>query len=85
MPDNAAELLAISTLAGTIAWVGLSDASLEGTFMTSYNVTATFLPWAVGEPDNNGNQDCVSAIVGGVTIETDLCATAQVAVCECVP
>jgi hypothetical protein len=84
VPDNAAELQAISTFAGADAWIGISDAQLEGSYVT-YNMPATFLPWAANEPDNNGNQDCVRALAGGTTIETQLCATASVAVCECVP
>lgn len=85
VPEDAAQLQAISTLAGTDAWIGIYDAPLEGTYITSYNVPATFLPWAADEPDNVGNQDCVRALVGGATIETQLCATESVAVCECVP
>lgn len=85
VPGNADELQAISTLAGTDAWIGIYDAPLEGSYITSYNELATFLPWAADEPDNMGNQDCVRALVGGVAIETQLCATASVAVCECVP
>lgn len=85
VPGDAAELQAISTLAGTDAWIGIYDAPLEGNYITSYNEPATFLPWAESEPDNMGNQDCVRALAGGVAIETQLCATASVAVCECIP
>ena len=85
VPGNAAELQAISMLAGTDAWIGIYDAPLEGSYITSYNEPAMFLPWAANEPDNNGNQDCVRALVGGLAIETQLCATASIAVCECVP
>lgn len=85
VPGDAAQLQAISTLAGTDAWIGIYDAPLEGTYITSYNEPATFLPWAENEPDNKSNQDCVRALAGGLVIETQLCATASVAVCECVP
>lgn len=85
VPGNAAELQAISKLAGTDAWIGIYDAPLEGSYITSYNEPATFLPWGPGEPDNMGNQDCVRALADGQFIETQLCAMASVAVCECVP
>lgn len=85
VPANADELKAISNLAGTDAWIGIYDAPLEGTYITSYNQPATYLPWAENEPDNMGNQDCVRALAGGVAIETQLCATESVAVCECIP
>ena len=85
VPGDAAELQAISTLAGTDAWIGIYDAPLEGTYITSYNQPATFLPWGPGEPDNKANQDCVRALAGGEAIETQLCATESIAVCECVP
>lgn len=85
VPGDAAELQAISMLAGGDAWIGIYDAPLEGSYITSYNEPATFLPWAESEPDNMGNQDCVRALAGGLAIETQLCATASLAVCECVP
>jgi hypothetical protein len=85
LPDNAAELQAISTLASAPSWLDISDASLEGNYVSSGNVTATFLPWAASEPDNAGNQDCVRALLGGLLIETEQCTTLSVAVCECVP
>ncbi len=85
VPGDAAELQAISTLAGTDAWIGIYDAPLEGSYITSYNQPATFLPWAENEPDNMGNQDCVRALAGGLAIETQKCATESIAVCECVP
>jgi hypothetical protein len=85
LPDTAAELQAISTLAAAPSWIDISDASLEGSYVASGNVAATFLPWAASEPDNSGNQDCVRALLGGLFIETQQCSTPAVAVCECVP
>lgn len=85
VPRDADELRAISTLAGTDAWIGIYDAPLEGSYITSYNEPATYLPWGPGEPDNAGNQDCVRALAGGEFIETQLCSMSSVAVCECLP
>ena len=85
LPDNAAELQAISTLAAAPSWLDISDASLEGNYVSSGNVAATFLPWAASEPDNSGNQDCVRALLGGLFVETQQCSSLSVAVCECAP
>ena len=85
IPDDAAELAAILTLAEASAWVGISDAATEGVFVTVLGVPATFLPWAPGEPDNQGNQDCVRALSPAATFETLGCAIPAIAVCECAP
>jgi hypothetical protein len=85
IPDNEAELLAISALAGENYWIGISDLVEEGTFVTVLGALATYLPWAPGEPDNAGNQDCVRARVTAPLIETANCGTQAVAICECVP
>ena len=43
-------------------WIGGSDLYVEGTFTwTSDNSTMGYVNWhPPSEPDNNGNQDCVS-------------------------
>ncbi|MBA2541681.1 MAG: C-type lectin domain-containing protein [Deltaproteobacteria bacterium] len=83
VPDDLAELAAIVAIAGGDAWIGISDAATEADYMTVLGAGATFLPWAPSEPDNAGNQDCVRS--KGATIETALCGTPAIAVCECVP
>lgn len=83
VPDDEVELAAIVAVGGGDAWIGISDAAAEGSYMTVLGAMATFLPWAAGEPDNAGNQDCVRS--KGTTIETALCGTPVIAVCECVP
>jgi hypothetical protein len=83
VPDDEVELAAIVAIGGGDAWIGISDAAAESDYMTVLGASATFLPWAVGEPDNAGNQDCVRS--KGTTIETALCGTPTIAVCECVP
>ena len=85
IPNDAAELQALLALALTDAWVGISDASTEGVYVDSHGQTSTFLPWAPGEPDNNGNQDCVLARAATATIATEHCGLEAVAICECEP
>lgn len=82
IPEDDVELAALIAFAGT-QWVGISDAALEGTFVTVLGAPATFLPWAAGEPDNAGNQDCVRA--AGTKLETAGCGGTLPAVCECAP
>ena len=84
IPNNTAELMAITGLNGSNkTWVGINDIVTEGSYQTSLNMPAVFLPWANGEPDNNGNQDCVAGT--GMTISTEDCGQTFKAVCECTP
>jgi hypothetical protein len=83
IPDDDAELAALIAIAGGELWIGISDAAAEGVYVTVQGGAATFLPWASGEPDNQGNQDCVRT--KGAGIETATCGAPAVAVCECTP
>ena len=86
-PDDDTELVAINMLAGAIEiWVGVSDQTTEGTFVTSRGAAATFLPWETGEPDNApaGGADCVRSSATGMYAD-DRCSTLRRAVCECEP
>lgn len=87
IPDDATELMAITTAGGAArTWVGIDDRTAEGTFVTSKGMAATFLPWASGEPNNGGNQDCVAALMASPNIATDSCDQNMFpAVCECEP
>jgi hypothetical protein len=86
IPDDMMELQAITTAAANQAWVGISDIMTEGTFRTVKGATATYLPWAAGEPDDAmGGQDCVSALMTAPNIQTDKCSDTLPAVCECEP
>jgi hypothetical protein len=82
-PADAAELTAITTLAGANVWIGVSDSATEGTFLTVLGGTP-YVPWAAGEPDNGGNQDCVEATTTG-EVDTLTCSSQRIAVCECEP
>lgn len=43
---------------GTI-WIGLNDATTEGTFVWYDQSPVVYTNWASGEPNQNGNEDCV--------------------------
>jgi hypothetical protein len=87
IPDDATELGALDTFAGATAsyWIGVDDMGMEGVFLTVKGATATFLPWATGEPDNAMNSDCVSAITAAAQFQDDKCNTQYAAICECEP
>jgi hypothetical protein len=91
IPDDAAELMAITTKAGAArTWIGINDIQTEGTYVTVKGPVATFVPWdtANGEPDNPasmGGEDCVSALMATPNIATDRCTITFPAVCECEP
>jgi hypothetical protein len=85
VPNDAGELTALRTLADNTFWIGVHDRLTEGMFVTVPTDTlATFLPWAAGEPDDVGIQDCAAATA--TTISTEACdAAARPFVCECEP
>jgi hypothetical protein len=85
VPDDAAELANLATVASAPFWIGLDDKATEGTFVTQKNAAATFLPWKTGEPDDGPPaEDCVNA-VSAIEIATDRCGSKRSAVCECEP
>jgi len=85
VPDNAAELVNLATAAVTTPfWVGLEKGP-GITFVTQKNnAVATFLPWAMGQPNTSGLKDCVNGI-STTEIATDKCNVQNTAVCECEP
>lgn len=68
----------VRTLTNNTFWIGLNDLNTEGNFVWSNGDPVTYTNWAVGEPNNNNNEDVVEmspvtglwndAKVGGVTI-----------------
>eukprot|EP00640_Fibrocapsa_japonica_P007384 CAMPEP_0113949828 /NCGR_PEP_ID=MMETSP1339-20121228/77778_1 /TAXON_ID=94617 /ORGANISM="Fibrocapsa japonica" /LENGTH=190 /DNA_ID=CAMNT_0000957435 /DNA_START=26 /DNA_END=595 /DNA_ORIENTATION=- /assembly_acc=CAM_ASM_000762 len=42
------------------AWIGLVDMFEEGDFKLLDGTSPSFTHWAPGQPDNNGDQDCVA-------------------------
>ena len=86
VPEDAAELANIGMVAGgTPFWVGVDDIVVKGTFVTQTGMTATFLPWAMNEPDqSNPPKRCVE-VLSTMEFATDRCGNGHIAVCECEP
>ena len=70
MTEKAAELLGN----GTTLWLGGTDAAIEGTwtwpdgdaFWADGPVSGRYSAWAVGEPNNSGNEDCLQLQATGM-------------------
>jgi hypothetical protein len=84
IPDDGTELSAILTLAGGNTWVGVDDLAMHGTFVTVLGGTATYLPWAAGQPSGPAGSDCVQAMTAD-TYDVKRCSNGMIAVCECEP
>jgi len=85
VPDDANELAAVVTLAGTAIWVGVTDTAVEGTFKTVLGVPATYLPWAAGQRDDKApGEDCVQAALTNLYSD-ERCNLSARTVCECAP
>lgn len=84
IPDDAAELADLATIASPPFWIGVDDLAARGMFMTVKDVRAGFLPWAAGEPSTRSGADCVRAS-SATQIATDLCSIKRAAICECEP
>ncbi len=86
IPDDLAELQAISTLATDEVWVGISDTATENAFLTVKGVPATFLPWDNNQPDDQGpGEDCVIIHRQSSKLRDERCSDRFRAVCECEP
>jgi hypothetical protein len=85
IPDDAAELVNLATVATAPFWIGLDDKAAEDTFVTQKGAVATFTPWQMDQPDDDQpGEDCVSA-VSGTEITDERCGGRKAAVCECEP
>lgn len=89
IPDDMAELVGITTLAGAgRTWIGVNDIVTENAFLTVKGPAQTYLPWdlASGEPTDSGpGEDCVTALNTAPLFATDRCGDQFPTVCECEP
>jgi hypothetical protein len=87
IPDDAGELMAINGLFmfSNTYWVGVGDAATEGVYLNVKGDPQTFLPWAGGQPNNNGDSDCVEVNRFDRTFNDTRCGGQNRAVCECEP
>jgi hypothetical protein len=91
IPGDAAEVAAIEAfVANATLWIGISDLETEDTFVDVRGATATFLPFAAGEPDSNpGFGDCLAMSGPALRFFDDDCQVVPLAgalhraVCEC--
>ncbi|XP_063814829.1 pulmonary surfactant-associated protein D-like isoform X2 [Pseudophryne corroboree] len=61
-PKNAEENKAISNIAqhyNTLAYLGITDMKTEGTFRYQNGEVVTYSNWNTGEPNQQGEEDCV--------------------------
>jgi hypothetical protein len=82
--DSAVEVAAMQLYAPTrngYYTVGLSDTAAEGTWVTAKMSAATYLPWALGQPDGGDQQDCVVTSAG--LLYDYYCTVQWPSVCEC--
>lgn len=49
--------VASTVLGGNLAWIGLNDVAVEGTFVWSNGEPVVYTNWGAGEPNNAGNED----------------------------
>ena len=77
--SDAAEVQLAATAPG---WIGLSDQVTEGTFVTVTNELGDQRPWASGQPDNTGDEDCTRIQSNG-TLDDDQCGNSRFYTCEC--
>lgn len=84
IPDDQPELDGLVGLAATSIWVGIDDLQTEGTYRTVIGQVATFLPFAVSEPDGTPLQNCLFADDQS-QLHDQSCSSNLPAICECEP
>lgn len=88
IPDDQTELTALSVKAQQQPyWIGVGDLQTEGMYVTVKSTPQTFLPWAPGEPDNDGpgEEDCVLTLAANSQFDDVRCTRQFRAICECEP
>ena len=82
VPDDATENNYIGSLISSETWMGLTDSASEGTWIRSDNgEVATYYNWSPGEPNNDGNQDCVK-LYTTYRWDDDYCTKSKASICE---
>ncbi|XP_018411419.1 PREDICTED: mannose-binding protein C-like [Nanorana parkeri] len=87
MPRNAAENSAVEKVVNiregsNMAFLGISDSQLEGTFKYSTGETVNFTNWRSGEPNNSGDaEDCVEILGSGQWNDVP-CSNQYLVICE---
>ena len=63
-------------------WIGLSDTAVEGTYVWTDGLEATYTDWDNGEPSALRNEDCVRLISGVGVWRDDNCYRKRAYICE---
>ena len=80
IPDDLVESNALDSLANNDAWLGITDAAMEGTWLTVRGTAQTFFRWAP-QPDGGVAENC-AFIRDGAWQDVD-CALTKPYICEC--
>ncbi|XP_074816040.1 mannose-binding protein-like [Natator depressus] len=83
-PRNQAENTALQEIvkASEQTYLGISDVQTEGKFVYLNGEPVTYTNWNTGEPNNNGNEDCVVMYDNGKWNDLD-CSNSKVSIiCE---
>lgn len=62
IPDADANAAVTGIIGPNTAWIGLSDQLVENTFVWNDGQPLTYANWSWGEPNNAGDEDCVSML-----------------------
>lgn len=81
IPDNLAESNLLDALATNDAWLGITDAAMEGTWVTVRGTPQTFFKWASAQPDGGVGESC--AFIRDAAWEDTSCSLPRPYVCEC--
>jgi hypothetical protein len=84
--DDSAEQSFINTDAAAISatywWIGLSDASTEGTYAWSTGAALSYTNWGTSEPRNTTSVDCVGSRTSKNAWYVRKCGSARPYICE---
>ena len=73
-----------NTKGGSAWWIGYSDTGFEGLWVWEDQSSSTYTNWNPGEPNNQGDEDCVTDNVNVIAGKWDdwTCSSAAKFICE---
>ena len=63
-------------------WIGLSDTAVEGTYVWTDGLEATYTDWGNGKPSAGNTEDCVRLMSGFGVWNDDYCRRKRAYICE---